>query len=270
MKVILTKMYSYVKDFNVTESNFTFENLHNIYNMLVEFENYFVYDKSNKTSTYTIPNYYNEKYSNKLLRNVQLLEFPNLFFESFYISLDYYLYKNSKDIILYKLKEYMNIYDKLFHIYLNHKDYILDNYDKSFYGIIEKILIFSHTSFYSLDLGNYSINLDILDRYYFLVNSVMNKLWKNFKSSIITIDIDKVYYRWNPKLNNYIDNISYMNILREFEGVNYIDDYGKVFKIVKVLSNIDNMNISQKKRYLCFSDEVFSKFDTIKGFPDYY
>jgi hypothetical protein len=286
-KTILKEFIEYIDKYSITKENFNFENLKNIYNFLYskiyncDYFEFFKYVESDKTNINYVYVYFNEKYSGKLLKHVQKYNY-DMFFDLFLISMKIHHKKDIQGIRMgYQkpiLEKFIDIYEKMWNLYQNCDDPlngILNIKEKIvFRNILKKILLFSRTSFYMLDLDNYNINENILNMTYNVHNEIIDYIWNTYKSSIITIDHGVIYFRWNPKLKRYLNNFRFFEFFQKyFKDFNIDKDYKEILANNYFngfeREDIDNMIIHAKKKYITFSNNILNEIK-IKGYPEHY
>lgn len=202
----------------ITSDNFNSDSYKLILEFLLSKKYKKIYNSDVKIShkpTYGGLCYINERYKNKIIKNVISIEFDNFYGQILNEKLDsyYFNYENFPEVWrdMYNLYLVSNNGDEL--------SLIVKKWVNYTYGLLGSGLVIS---------SDYNILDDVISE----SRRILNNLLNNFKDEIIYIDTDRVKFKFNKKLMDTVDNIHYN----------------------KTISYIDNFLLIGKKRYMEYSD----------------
>ena len=169
----------------------------------------------------------NERYINQTNKNVIQFRFERIFTQILYNHIEEYKYnyKNFKEAFKYVFESYLSLEGNDIEVIKMWLNFV--------YGLTNSLS--------SLLVCGSDVRLDILTE----LNEYLTDIYECYKNNIIYIDTDTIYFRFNNKLMNELENSEYP----------FSIDY------------IDNFIINNKKKFIHFSDEIRNSEDfKMKGF----
>ena len=244
---ITTENFNYQTFFDILERmniKLDYQNYTN--NLEDRIHEYIIYKNENSGSVYL-----NVNYLNQINKNIISLSFPNFYVQILHKIIDNYhfMYHGFTNIfkIIYNLKMYVDENIDMEYVYFDPRNFPdeISFSQLEISGLLNKWLTFVFGSFNNDNIHTIYCDQDIRKDICIEAENVFNDIKKRFKGNIIYYNTNQIYFKYNKKMMDYIEDLNYI---------------GK-------LNYHDNMMIFGKKKYIIFNED---KNIQINGFATRY